>query len=59
MIDNPTNCDKIMYSTLMWFHPSDFNQYGVGSSGEVSKVQLDAPTKLKGKKLYKRLWGNR
>jgi hypothetical protein len=59
MIDNPKNCGKIMYSTLMCFHPSDFNQYGAGPSGEVLKVQLDALTKLKGKILYKRLLGSR
>jgi len=57
MIDNPTNCGTIKYSTSMCFHPSNFNQYGAGPSGEVPKVQLDAPTKLKGKKYYRSSYG--
>jgi hypothetical protein len=57
MIDNPTNCGKIIYSTLMCFHPSHFNQYGVGPRGEVPKVQLNAPLKLKGKNIIKKVKG--
>jgi hypothetical protein len=49
MIDNPTNSGRIMYSTVVCFHPSNFNPYGVGPNGEVPKVQSNAPTKLKGK----------
>jgi hypothetical protein len=57
MIDNPTNCGRITYSTLLCFHPLDFNQYDVGPSGEVPKVQLDAPTKLKGKNTIEEVMG--
>ncbi len=46
-----------MYSTVVCFHSLDFNQYGVGPSGEVPKVQSNAPTKLKGKNTYKRGYG--
>jgi hypothetical protein len=57
MIDNPTNCGTIMYSNSMCFHPSNFNQYGAGPSGKVPKVQLDTPTKLKGKNIIKEVMG--
>jgi hypothetical protein len=46
-----------MYSTLVCFHPLNFNQYGASPSGEIPKVQLDAPTELKGKKYYRRGYG--
>jgi hypothetical protein len=39
------------------FHPADFNQYGVGPSGEVPNVQSDAPTELKGKDTTKEVMG--
>jgi hypothetical protein len=57
MIDNPTNCGTIMDSNSVCFHPSNFNQYGVSPSGKVPKVQLDTPTKLKGKNITKEAMG--
>jgi hypothetical protein len=57
MIDNSTNCGKIMYCTLVCIHRLDFNQYGVSPKGEVPKVQLDAPIELKGKITTKEVMG--